>query len=564
MKAVVAACGVVCAIVLLFTASAVRERGPVKLVPSATLRSDGVVVAPGVTAAQVEALLTGDSGSGGPTVTHPTPGAVFPSSFPAPRLQWSEHRPGRIFMVQVARDGEVLYRSVTRRLEDRPAPAAWNRIRATPGEVTISVIAGRVEPDGRTAGPLERGPTATLRIAAAAEDPTGMILFGAKHRPAGKSVGAVPLLMMHLRVDGYDMKTFQRRVVFRSSYGPEPTRMHPERLKMEQGDERGRPGGRPGGGPAEKGGGPEGDGPHGDDEGLTTTQCVSCHAVSPNGKYVAVFSQTAEEAPARFDAPNGFLTVLTMPKREVVIQLPHAFLPQFNPANPDLLAFGEVDETIGTKDQMIVRHSDLHILDLKTRKHYPLPGADLPDRVENQPMWSPDGSELAFIRTKAGQVWHGAAGKLEIATIRFNGGKGGTAVPLKGASANGRSNFLPTWSRDGRWIVFTQADQGFFSQESSDLYIVPSAGGAAVALGCNSRLTESWHRFSPDGRWLAFVTNREDIRRPHIWVARFDTTAGTCAPPIQTPVSAGPGAHTHAFSWTPHYDWLDAFGPAAP
>jgi Tol biopolymer transport system component len=369
----------------------------------------------------------------------------------------------------------------------------------------------------------------------------------------------VPLLMMHLRIDGFDMTRFQHRVLFRSSHGPQPTVMHPGR--MEDGDNRGGPGDERREEGNDKGDerGKKRDGYHDSDQEITSTQCVSCHALSSDGKHIAVFSQTAEEAPPAFDAPNGFLTVLTMPERKVLIQLPHAFMPQFNPTNSDLLAFGQVDETIGVKDQMMVRKSDIHVLNLKTKQHKPLKGAATPDRVENLPYWSPDGKRITFIRTAPGQMWHGSAGKLDIAWVDYNDGEGGKVHPLKGASENGKSNFLPTYSPDGRWIIFTQADKGFFSQESSDLWIVPANGGKARRLDCNSSLTESWHRFGPSGRWLAVVTNREDVRRPHIYLSRFDTEAGNCSPAIQLPVAAGPGAHTHAFSWTKQFSWFNDY-----
>ena len=509
---------------------------------------DGLFVDVGVSAEQALALRSASPGqAAAPQVVHPPHGAVYPSTFPAVRLQWSDALPGRLYRVVVKSGESVLFEGVTRERELTPSAAAWDamKTKAAGADLTVVVHGAVVGANGALIQ-VGRSTESHFRLATYEERPTGMMLFGQKHRPAGQEVGHVPLLMMHLRIDGYDLEQQQHRVIFRSSYGPQATQVHPERTEEM------------GGGP--EGGGPEGgfhgpDGPGGDE--ITRTQCVSCHAVSHDGRYVAVFSQTAEEAPPEFDAPNGFLTVLTMPDRQMVIQLPHAFMPRFHPTDSSLLAFGEVDETIGTKDQMMVRKSDLHILDLKTGKHAPLPGAAEPDHVENFPFWSPDGGRIAFIRTRKNEMWHGSAGLIDIASVPYNEGKGGQAVLLKGASDNGRSNFLPVYSQDGRWIVFTQADQGFFSQESADLYIVPAEGGEARLLNCNSRLTESWHRFGPSGRWLAVVTNREDVRRPHIYLARFDTQSGTCKPAIQMPFVSGPGAHTHAFTWTARFDWLD-------
>jgi tetratricopeptide (TPR) repeat protein len=38
----------------------------------------------------------------------------------------------------------------------------------------------------------------------------------------------------------------------------------------------------------------------------------------------------------------------------------------------------------------------------------------------------------------------------------------------------------------------------------SQLYIVPAQGGVARRMRCNTALMNSWHSFSPNGRWLVF------------------------------------------------------------
>ncbi len=38
----------------------------------------------------------------------------------------------------------------------------------------------------------------------------------------------------------------------------------------------------------------------------------------------------------------------------------------------------------------------------------------------------------------------------------------------------------------------------------SELFIVPAAGGQARRMNCNTALMNSWHSFSPNGRWLVF------------------------------------------------------------
>lgn len=531
---------------------------------------DGVLLDRHVTLAQAKAFKTTELGAGTlTTVVHPPDGAQIPSTFPPPRIQWSDEYASRLYQVLIRKGEEVLFTAVTQRREVTPPPQVWHAVRQANGPLQIQIISALIEPDGTVHGDMVEGEESEFHIVPADESPRGMILFGAKHRPDTLTVGTMSLLEMHLRIDAVDLERFEHRVVFRSSYGPDYTRTHPDKVNEESGESGGPDyeGSGDKGPEGQEGDGQEGDGQEGEEgEGgsaehweITRTQCVSCHAISQGGQYIAVFSQTAEEAPPKFSAPNGFMTVLKMPQREVIIQLPHSFMPQFNPVDPNLIAFGQVDETIGVKDQMVVRKSDIHVLDLRTGKHHPVPGANDPTRVENLPYWSPDGKTIAYIQTKPGQMWHGSAGKLDIATVPYREGAGGKATPLVGASNNDRSNFLPVYSPDGRWIVFTQAKQGFFSQIASDLMIVPTEGGKARRMRCNSTLSESWHRFSPDGRWMAFVTNREDIRRPHIYLSRFHTDTGTCDPAIQIPVVSGLKAHTHAFSWTKRFDWLDDY-----
>jgi Flp pilus assembly protein TadD len=71
-------------------------------------------------------------------------------------------------------------------------------------------------------------------------------------------------------------------------------------------------------------------------------------------------------------------------------------------------------------------------------------------------------------------------------------------------SANGMSNNFPKVSPDGRWIVFVQNKNGLLMRPDSRLYIVPFEGGKPRLMKCNTSLMNSWHTFSPNGRWLAF------------------------------------------------------------
>ncbi|MCX6626038.1 MAG: tetratricopeptide repeat protein, partial [Candidatus Solibacter sp.] len=50
------------------------------------------------------------------------------------------------------------------------------------------------------------------------------------------------------------------------------------------------------------------------------------------------------------------------------------------------------------------------------------------------------------------------------------------------------------------------ARNGQLMRTDSRLYIVPATGGQARRMRCNTPLMNSWHSFSPNGRWLVFAS----------------------------------------------------------
>jgi tetratricopeptide (TPR) repeat protein len=150
-------------------------------------------------------------------------------------------------------------------------------------------------------------------------------------------------------------------------------------------------------------------------------------------------------------------------------------------------------------------------------KLQPLPGADDPHFVQMTAVWSPDEQYLVFARAAAQEPNPEGAPvalvandpnerqiKYDLYRIPFNHGQGGTPEPLAGASANGLSNTFPKVSPDGKWVVYVQCRNGQLMRPDSQLYIVPAAGGTARRMRCNTPLMNSWHSFSPNGRWLVF------------------------------------------------------------
>jgi tetratricopeptide (TPR) repeat protein len=181
--------------------------------------------------------------------------------------------------------------------------------------------------------------------------------------------------------------------------------------------------------------------------------------------------------------------------------------------------------------------------DRDTKRLQPLPGADDPGYVQAGGVWSPDGKYIVFARAVAQTPYPPGSPMARYANdpketqiqydlyrIPFNQGKGGQPERIRGASANGMSNNFPKVSPDGRWIVFVECRNGMVMRPDGKLYIVPFEGGEARLMKCNTPLMNSWHTFSPNGRWMAFSSKS---RSPYtqLYLTHLDPN-GNDTPPI--------------------------------
>ncbi len=154
-----------------------------------------------------------------------------------------------------------------------------------------------------------------------------------------------------------------------------------------------------------------------------------------------------------------------------------------------------------------------------------LPGANLEKYVQSNATWTPDGKYILFSRATALPrdtnvyeinvqdedlidqfVKRKKTFKYDIYMIPFNNGNGGEAIPVNGASGNGKSNYFPAVSPDGKWLVYCQAENFMLLMPDSRLFIVPLKGGKPKMLDCNLYSMNSWHAWSPNSRWLVYVS----------------------------------------------------------
>lgn len=151
------------------------------------------------------------------------------------------------------------------------------------------------------------------------------------------------------------------------------------------------------------------------------------------------------------------------------------------------------------------------------------------DWSENTPSFSPDGKWIYY--TTAFQKDYPLQHKDErynLCRIPFDAssGKVGTRVDtLFNADAIGKSVTWPRPSYDGKYLLFTLSDYGYFSiwHKESDQWLLDLANGEARPLEeINSAEADSFHNWSGNSRWVVFTSRRHDGLYSHLYLTSID------------------------------------------
>jgi len=290
--------------------------------------------------------------------------------------------------------------------------------------------------------------------------------------------------------------------------------------------------------------------------------CANCHSFSRDGRTLAM----------DMDGPSGDkgAHVLKTVSQRMVIEKDDVFtwnsfrtgregqqsfglFPQISPDGR--YAVATVSESVFVQNYMqwqflqtfYPTRGILAIYHRDTREIKALPGADDDRYVQSNGVWHPDGKELIFIRAKARDAY-GKGPRATFANdpnetqilydlyrIPFNAGKGGTPEAIRGASNNGMSNSFPRFSPDGKWIVYVQAKNGLLMRPDGKLYIIPAEGGEARLMNCNTPRMNSYHSFSPNGRWMVF-SSKWPTPYTQMYLTHIDKD-GNDTPPVLIPNS---------------------------
>jgi hypothetical protein len=132
---------------------------------------------------------------------------------------------------------------------------------------------------------------------------------------------------------------------------------------------------------------------------------------------------------------------------------------------------------------------------------------------ESMPVWSPDGRYLYFGRSNKpdGQQPNDSM-MYDLLRIPYDieSGQWGEIDTVLLAREAGHSISWPRISPDGRYLLFTMSDHGYFSihYPSSDLYIMNLETKQYWRLDISSDDVDSFHSWSHNGRWFVFASKQ--------------------------------------------------------
>jgi dipeptidyl aminopeptidase/acylaminoacyl peptidase len=128
--------------------------------------------------------------------------------------------------------------------------------------------------------------------------------------------------------------------------------------------------------------------------------------------------------------------------------------------------------------------------------------------TDDVPVWSPDGSRIAFSSSRTGGVFN---------IFQRNANGTGTDELLLQTANN---KLVNDWSADGRYLIYEeQSPTG-----ASDVWALPLFGDRKPMLLVGTPAIERAAALSPDGRWLAYTSDEGGTNR--VYVQGFPAPGG--------------------------------------
>ena len=152
-----------------------------------------------------------------------------------------------------------------------------------------------------------------------------------------------------------------------------------------------------------------------------------------------------------------------------------------------------------------------------------------PDWSENSPVFSPDGKTLYYMTCRQQEYpTHFKDEQYNLCKISFDpetGRYGSQVDTIFNAVKMGKSLTWPRPSYDGKYILFTLMDYGYFSvwHKEADQWLLDLNTGEARPIDeINSSDADSYHNWNVNSHWVVFTSRRENGLYTQLFLASVD------------------------------------------
>jgi len=166
------------------------------------------------------------------------------------------------------------------------------------------------------------------------------------------------------------------------------------------------------------------------------------------------------------------------------------------------------------KNEVYDSASDLIVYNIETNTVTTSPKVCTKNR-ESLPCWSPDGKYIYYVSTRPlsdSIAWDSITYDLLRIPYNVQTNQWGSVDTILTAEELGGSISFPRISPDGKWMMFTKANNGYFTiyNNSSDLYLLNLETKEFSPFPYNSDNVDSYHSWSSNGKWIVFSSKRID------------------------------------------------------
>jgi hypothetical protein len=484
--------------------------------------------------------LFGPGGQGtpgsGPCLVEPEVGALYPNNWLRPRFAWVTPNSEDLFELRVHADNQandlVVYTTDTRWIMPRDM---WQALAAHSQDVPMTV--------SLRGGLLEAGKLTNEAIGSSG--------------PIGIAPVSAPGNIVYWAVDGSAQTgALKGFAIGDETVGPV--------LAPSQVTERAPPAGVP---------------------------CIGCHASTPDGLNVGFQIGYDEGSPGAYT--DSIATIGTNATPGLVPSFLTADAKAAMDALGGIPAYSAAHWKAGDRVVLLSDTGDLHWVNLEAT------GASVTGVVARgpadahlatDPSWSHDGSTIVY--TSASGIYNGRQqnGPMDLYTVPYNGGAGGAAAPIAGASEAGFDEYYPALSPDAKYVAYNRAPTGDnpYSDPKAEIYVIPAAGdaGGGTRLAANDPpacthrsspgVTNSWGKWSPSVEsvpvlgltyyWIVFSSSRypsgpaQDSPQLYVTAMVVDGSGKVTTYPALYLWNQPPDEHNH----TPAWDYFQIPPPPPP